>query len=505
MKKFYVITNEETNEVKTFDNQKDAADYLGTSVPSLSQGICKGYKVNGHSVKKMYEQEYNDFVDSQSSDNKLKDMLKYDSKGILIKSIENFVTILENHPDFKGKLKYNELTQLESFDGKQLDDSMEIHIRYLFEKITGIRSVDVLSDAVNTVCRNHPFNPIKDMLNSLPKWDGTPRLDEYFIKMIGADDTPLNRLMTRNFFFGMMRRIFEPGCYWGSILIAQDTTQGTGKSEIMRQITKNHSLDVDINEVNDTELINRMNQYMVLNFDEMQGWSKQDTTKFKSWITTRSDNVRLKYAKRAQTFPRSCVYFGSTNDNAFLKDYSCGTDVERRFWIMSCHGEKHDQDWWKKNHTQQYKDQILAEALHFYQHNKDYDPNLYDNMQEELRLVQQTKKSFNNDINSQLVIECALNEMFTKEEMRSIYIFKKSVNNILKGDERDWVSGRTLPDKIPVKYINALNPKNKNYNESMVLNMGWTKEIENDGTNKIEYYVRPNINKGTGANQGKLL
>ena len=95
--------------------------------------------------------------------------------------------------------------------------------------------------------------------------------------------------------------------------------------------------------------------------------------------------------------------------------------------------------------------------------------------------------------------------MFTKEEMRSIYIFKKSVNNILKGDERDWVSGRTLPDKIPVKYINALNPKNKNYNESMVLNMGWTKEIENDGTNKIEYYVRPNINKGTGANQGKLL
>ena len=126
-------------------------------------------------------------------------------------------------------------------------------------------------------------------------------------------------------------------------------------------------------------------------------------------------------------------------------------------------------------------------------------------MQEELRVVQQTKKSFNNDINSQLIIECALNEMFTKEEMRSIYIFKKSVNNILKGDERDWVSGRALPDKIPVKYINALNPKNKNYNESMVLNMGWTKEIENDGTNKIEYYVRPNINKGTGANQGKLL
>ena len=126
-------------------------------------------------------------------------------------------------------------------------------------------------------------------------------------------------------------------------------------------------------------------------------------------------------------------------------------------------------------------------------------------MQEELRVVQQTKKSFNNDINSQLIIECALNEMFTKEEMRSIYIFKKSVNNILKGDERDWVSGRTLPDKIPVKYINALNPNNKNYNESMVLNMGWTKEIENNGVNKIEYYVRPNINNGTGANQGKLL
>lgn len=505
MKKYYVLENPDTGDVKTFCTQKDVADFTGSTIPNISQSLASGWKVKGYTIKKMYENELNDFMDSQHPDNKIKDMLRYDNKGNLIKSIENFVIILENHTDFKGKLKFNELTQLESFDNKPLDDSMEIHIRYLFEKITGVRSVDILSDAINTVCRNHSYNPIKDMLNSLPKWDGTPRLDEYFIKMIGADDTPLNRLMTRNFFFGMIKRVFEPGCYWGSILIAQDSTQGTGKSEIMRQITKNFSLDVDINEVNDTELINRMNQYMVLNFDEMQGWSKQDTTKFKSWITTRSDNVRLKYAKRAQTFPRSCIYFGSTNDNAFLKDYSGGTDVERRFWVMSCHGEKHNQEWWIKNHTTQYKDQILAEALHFYKTNKDYDPNLYDDMQEELRLVQQMKKSFNNDINSQLIIEAALTESFTNEELRSVYMFKRAVNNILKGDERDWVGGRILPDRIPVKYINALNPKNKKYNEAMVLNMGWKLVEENSGVEKNEYYVRPNNNNGAGEHQGKLL
>lgn len=505
MKKFYVLENPDIGDIKTFDNQKDVADFLQTNPSHISSNMAKGWKVKGYTIKKMYENELNDFMDAQHPDNKLKDMLKYDSKGNLIKSIENFATILENHSDFRGKLKFNELTQLESFNGKPLDDSMEIHIRLLFEKITGVRSVDILSDAINTVCRNHSYNPIKDMLNTLPKWDGTPRLEEYFIKMIGADDTSLNRLMTRNFFFGMMKRVFEPGCYWGSILIAQDSTQGTGKSEIMRQITKNFSLDVDVNEVNDNELINRMNQYMVLNFDEMQGWSKQDTTKFKSWITTRSDNVRLKYAKRAQTFPRGCVYFGSTNDNAFLKDYSGGTDVERRFWVMSCHGEKHNQEWWIRNHTTQYKDQILAEALHFYKTNKDYDPNLYDDMQEELRLVQQTRKSFNNDINSQLIIEAALNESFTKEEMKSIYMFKKAVNNILKGDERDWVGNRVLPDKIPVKYINALNPKNKKYNESMVLNMGWKLVEETDGIEKTEYYVRPNIDYRVGEDQGKLF
>ena len=46
------------------------------------------------------------------------------------------------------------------------------------------------------------------------------------------------------------------------------------------------------------------------------------------FVSKQSDSYRAAYARRTQEHPRQCAFFGTTNDEEFLRDATGG----RRFW-----------------------------------------------------------------------------------------------------------------------------------------------------------------------------
>ena len=470
------VENKETGDVKYFDSRKDVMEFTGVCTSEVSRVIRgENRSVKGWRITPISQKEYINHTDDMKI---AMSSLVRDKKGRIIDNVPNLLSILSNHPSFKNRISCDAYSNRVYLDGEPINDLTESTFISQFTTLTGYFPSDRnWRVARNTIAHSNTFNKIMDMLNDLPEWDGEERMEEYFIKIIGALDTPLNREMTRNFFHMMMKRQFEPGCNCDAILIAVDPTQGTGKSEVIDRITKGFSIRVNINDISDDETKVKYQSFIALNFDEMSGWTKQDVNNIKTFITEKEDTIRYKYQANPFTIPRHCVYFGSTNDTRFLKDYSGVDAVERRFWIMECNGvPNRPSSWYVENHSIEYIDQVLAEALYKYKANPTFDGRLSSSGLNELRQLQQTRKSFNSDLVTTEIFRTISREEFSLDELSSAYKFKKAVSIIQKGEDREYNPNRSKLQVIGASYINQLNPKNSNYNEAIMLNLGWSVE-----------------------------
>lgn len=90
---------------------------------------------------------------------------------------------------------------LQEFQGDLTDDGIAM-LRKLFVEQFGFDPGNGhLMDAVQVLCIENSFHPIRDYLDGL-EHDGTPRIERFLIDYMGAEDTPLNRAISKNFFCG---------------------------------------------------------------------------------------------------------------------------------------------------------------------------------------------------------------------------------------------------------------------------------------------------------------
>ena len=61
---------------------------------------------------------------------------------------------------------------------------------------------------------------------------------------------------------------------------------------------------------------------------ELDAMSRMEVSRIKSFITRTTDRFRPPYGSRIIESPRSCVFWGTTNSDGYLKDETGG----RRFW-----------------------------------------------------------------------------------------------------------------------------------------------------------------------------
>ena len=198
----------------------------------------------------------------------------------------------------------------------------------------------------------------------------------------------------------------------------------------------------------------------------MQEFLKRNPEQTKQFLAQSFDTARLSYARRSEQYLRHCVFYGNSNMEYFLKDYT--SNFERRYWIMEADGEVHDKEWWDNNLTVEYCQQVLAEMKYFYETNSNfYYTGLSLEEQEELKEVQFRHKTLNNDDLLQHKIFNVLDKDYANTNFNDYDEFYNCAINsdirVITETSAEFFGEKTTDEstcgqinKIPVKWIKML-------------------------------------------------
>ncbi len=241
---------------------------------------------------------------------------------------------------------------LEEHQGEISDDACMVIRGLIINEFGFDPKSEHVRDAVNLLCLEHPFHPVRDELNALA-WDGVPRLDDWMVRYLGADDTPLNRAIGRIILIAAVRRVRQPGVKFDQIVVLEGP-QGSGKSTAVQILAGpgNHS-DQEIVTLEAKAQMEMLEGVWFYELGELDGLNKAEANKIKAFASRTVDRARMAYAHFAAARPRQSVFIGTTNDDKYLRDQT----GNRRFWPVRT--TTIDLEALRRD-----RDQLLAEAAH---------------------------------------------------------------------------------------------------------------------------------------------
>lgn len=275
--------------------------------------------------------DFDDYGDAVKSDN-TKEVTELvwdlDGKGNKQVTVNNFVNAFKSDPLLNGLLAYDMLKETIVFTrpsftakgskkGDLVNDTDISIIKGRIERMHGIYNDAKLNDAIEQVSSDNAFHPIKLYLESLT-WDGVPRIDTFLVDYMGAEDSAYTREAFRKMLLAAVTRIYEPGRKFDTALVFY-SEQGVGKSTLIQRLSKGWFND-SLTNLSGKESYEAIQFAWLVELAELSALRKSDVEAVKNFISKREDTYRGAYARRVKTHKRQCVFFGSTNDDEFLKD-----------------------------------------------------------------------------------------------------------------------------------------------------------------------------------------
>jgi putative DNA primase/helicase len=188
----------------------------------------------------------------------------------------------------------------------------------------------IAASAVQTVAERNKYHPVKDYLNSLV-WDGTPRLDEWLIRYVGAEDTEYTRAVGPRWMISGVARIMEPGCQADCVLVLEGP-QGIMKTTTFK-ILGDDFYSNDIAALGTTAAQEQILGKWIVELDELEAVTRApDIAQVRAFVSRRIDDFRLPYGRRSRAHPRQCIFGGTTNRETWMRDETGG----RRWWPIRC-------------------------------------------------------------------------------------------------------------------------------------------------------------------------
>lgn len=349
------------------EDEVDEIDALGSSKPVKGQSRA----VSGDWISLL---DINDEGAIKPSLHNVKLIVANDPRLVGLPQLNEFTqeTVQRTPPGFKANRRRNAAKgtpQLEgriwhvtdTLNGELWSDDRDFDIRAILEAPGtqggyGIKVTDRdLKAAIVLSANGSAFHPVREYLES-QKWDGTPRVENLFRDYVGAPDDAYSRSVSRLMMIAAVTRIFEPGHKFDFAVILEGL-QGKRKSTFIQTLGKSWFAELDGDFHDPKQMIELMQGAWIMEIPELSGFNRGDVRSIKAFISRQKDRARLAYARRAGSFPRQCIFIGSTNDKEYLKDDTGG----RRFWPMLCTAAEIDIAGLEAN-----VDQLWAEALVLY-------------------------------------------------------------------------------------------------------------------------------------------
>lgn len=298
--------------------------------------------------------------------------LETDKRGFPEQTIQNVFIILSNDALLKDTLAYNAFKDrlvcirslpwkdvLDPVNGDAWTDADDSELRRYIELAYHITGKERIMDAVSGVARMNTIHPVKDYLRGL-EWDGVERLDTLLVDYLAAEDTEYTRAVTRKAFTAAVARIMRPGCKFDYVLVLAGP-QGRGKSTLINKMSCGWFTD-SLAGIGTKEAYEGIQGYWLIELGELAAMRKTEIEVTKNFISKQVDSYRAPYGRRVEDHKRQCVFFGTTNSSAFLRDDT----GNRRFWPVRLHDAAPARTVWD-DLTPDIVHQLWAEAVTRYQ------------------------------------------------------------------------------------------------------------------------------------------
>lgn len=368
-----------------------------TKYPSYlaMEGLCTADKETRRTLAteklKSAGEDFEGILTEDEDDSWLEEM-EADRKGNYLSTLSNIRLILEHDPKLRGQIRRDEFNHMDVIVGnvpwrtprnkfeqfwKNSDDAcLRCYLEADPWRISGMQKI---YDALEAVLEANKYHPIREYLNGL-NWDGFSRLDRIFIDYLGAPDTELIKTMTRKAFTAAVARVMCPGTKFDYVVVIIGT-QGIGKSTILKKMGKDWFSDSFI-KVDGKEAMEQLQGAWIMEIGELAGLKKAEVESIKDFISKDVDMFRVAYGRKNEKFPRQTVFFGTTNEDNFLRDAT----GNRRFWPITTDKSKVTKSIWE-DLTDDEIDQLWAEAVQRY---RDQEP-LYlpKNLEQQARELQE--------------------------------------------------------------------------------------------------------------------
>ena len=254
-------------------------------------------------------------------------------------------------------------------DGQAIQDKDMAHIRVHLDKVYNIRGEKVIDDAVVVEADKIQKNKVLDFFETL-KWDGTPRLENFFEEFFKVAPNPFTKAALKHWLVGAVSRIYRAGAPMDLLLIIKGK-QGIGKSLFFKKLAtidfgkpSDHlysDTKIDFDKAKDS--YEQLEGIWIYEWKELAGMNMSEQESIKAFVDKTEDKFRRSYGRRNVEIKRRVAFGGSTNDTTPLRDRT----GNRRFLVLESQLKQNQcliKDATK--FTQEYRDQMIAEAIQLY-------------------------------------------------------------------------------------------------------------------------------------------
>jgi len=174
--------------------------------------------------------------------------------------------------------------------------------------------------AISYVAKTQRFNSLRDWLNSLPQWDGIPRIEEFFRRYFDVPVAAYESAAARYFWTAMVARILYPGCkvHMVPVLVG---AHGTGKSSALQILApgKDTWTDVQLTE-REERLSRKITGRFLAEWHGLRGIKgRVDADVVDAFISNPFIERESKHTEGMERSARCFVLVGSTDREDFVR------------------------------------------------------------------------------------------------------------------------------------------------------------------------------------------